>query len=186
MSWDPKGHKPDREQGSYDDRVVPSGNYLLGATWWSRLSERAIKLRLEVLAGPFKGASVFPIIATNVDEKRPSADRMYFFCRGFDITGSLDFSDNCISEEFVGVAGKANLQKEQNGQYTNHNLRKVYDRDELSKEEAVILQKWVEGYKTRDRGDSTDPGADSFDPDDYSDDDVSFPKDDFGDDDIPF
>lgn len=183
MSWNPEEHKPEKAQndgGDRDERVIPSGDYILGITWWKRVSERAIKVRVEVLAGPMKGASCFPMISTNVTEKKGSADRMFHICKAFHITGDLNFDEQCFSTQFVGKAGKAKLNKSKNGQWTNHDIARTFHRPECSEAERSRMVEWQEEYASRSNANGP-AGTGGWEASDDG-----FENQDFGADDIPF
>lgn len=198
MAFNPEKHKPAKDQSQgYDDREVPPGTYLTGITWWKRVSERSVKFRFVVLAGPLKGASFFALIPTNVEEKQASADRMFFFCKAFAITGDLDFTDRCIAEDFLGTAGKVKVTVKRNGQYKDHDIRQFVERSGLSQAERDLVVSWVTEYAEKRQSYGSDQGAadgGSWDPDEYSDfgskgggSAAAAPAGDpFGDDDIPF
>lgn len=188
MPWDPDKYNPDDAPGDgeeRDRREVPSGPYVVGIVFWKRITDRAVKLGLEVLAGPMKGAAAWPMISTNVDEKRGSANRMFHFCKSFHIKGPLEFDDDCFSQQFRGRAGKVRLEKRKNGQYTNYDIKKAFHRAEASEREREIMVAWEEAFQSR-RGDSSG-GSDSG-----WDDEAPMPGDEFDtgdsftDDDIPF
>lgn len=181
MSFNPDNYRPERAQSEgYDTRDVPSGTYLVGVTWWDRISPRAVKVRAEVIAGPLKGASFFPMLATNVEEKKGSADGMYFWCKSFGIGGELDFSDACMQRKFLGRGGKLTIQRRVNGAYVNHDVKRALARGEITQNERELIAEWEEAFAARRSaagGDDYGGGAGDFD---------DAPLDSFGDDDIPF
>lgn len=190
MGWNPDSYtdapaSSGDSGGDYDEREVPSGDYVMGITWQKSVSARSQKLRMEVLAGPMKGASCFPLVSKNVEEKKGSADRMFHICKSFHISGDLDFSDACFASKFVGRAGKVKIQKKQNGNFTNHDIRRAFHRAECSETERTIMVEWQEAYGSR----ASSGGGGGDWPGGY---DAPFPDPDefggggFGDDDIPF
>jgi hypothetical protein len=185
MGWNPDQHQAgEQSDGDYDERVVPSGEYVVGLTWWNRISGKAVKVRAEVLAGPLKGASCFTMISTNVAEKKGSADRMFHICKSFHITGDLEFDAPCFAFKFVGSAGKVRIHKSTRGNFTNHDIKKAFHRGECSEAERAIMVEWQDAYASKrdDRGNTSNDG--------WADDGAPFPDDGggggFQDDDIPF
>lgn len=190
MSWNPKDHKDKaKPQHEFDNREVPAGTYIVGATWIDRPSgKNFVKLKFEVLHGPMKGAGFFTIMPTNVKEKQGSANRVYHFMMGmgredieinFEKTGS-------IAKAFLGAGVKVKVKtsKRRVGDkvYTDHDISKFGTRAQCSQEEREAIVAWNEAQASKNFGQDD---QDDFNDDDFGGGGDAF-DDDFGDDEIPF
>lgn len=187
--WKPGDHTPQDQQ---DSRTIPTGTYLVGATWIDHKPGRKwVKFRCEVLHGPMKGASCFPIMPINVREKQGSANKVYHFLVSMSREDvSIDFdSAVSVANAFLDGGFKARIEAKKNGKYINHDLTKFATLAQLSDEEKEVIREWNEeraqSAAMRGSGDDADfvdfnddaGGGGGFD---------DFPADDFGDDEIPF
>lgn len=193
--WSPGDHKGNaKPQKEFNDTPVPSGVYVVGGTWMEKPpGKNFVKLRFEILHGPLKGASIFPIMPTNVREKQGSANKVYHFMLAMgreDV--SVNFSKEVsIKKAFLGAGLKVKVKTSKrlyNGKtYTDHDLVKFAALAQQSDEEKEVIAAWNEekaefdygGDDSADFDDDFGGGGDSGGFDD-------FPADDFGDDEIPF
>jgi len=188
MSWNPKSHKPKKQIDRSEP--IPSGTYVLGATWLERRREwNFVKLRLSVLAGPMKGRTVFTIIPTNV-EKAGTANVIYHFLRSMNrLDMSIDFDNQqSMKAAFLNAAFKAKVTKKTTRKgdrvFVNHDLSIFLGRNECSREEIEVMKAWEVARASVVAQDAPENFRDDRSEPAYDDD--GFPTDDFGDDEIPF
>ncbi len=139
-TFDPKAPVADGPEG------IPSFEGLIALMWFERKKAKSsgndyARCKYEVIDGAKPGATFY---ANQSLDLGVAAGRLSVWCAAVGQTEAFDIgSDKEVAGAFLRKPFKAQVERKQNGQYINHDIKRMTTADKLTPAERKVMEGWL-------------------------------------------